>query len=75
MAQERTLRLKVVGDQRMHCAGCESTVRFTLGRLPGVQRVHADRKTQVIVVSAGEGLDPRRVLEELEWIGYQTAAE
>ncbi|MGH2625478.1 MAG: heavy-metal-associated domain-containing protein [Anaerolineales bacterium] len=76
MTEAKTLRLKVVGEQAMHCAGCESTVRFTLERIPGVRQVRADRKTQSIEVSTDEGrIDLRRILEELEWIGYRAAAE
>lgn len=44
------MTLEVVGDNIIHCAGCENTIKFSLSRLPGVQRVAADRKTQLIEI-------------------------
>ena len=31
----------VIGEEKMHCAGCESRVRLALSRLAGVQEVLA----------------------------------
>ena len=68
------LKLNVVGEQTMHCTGCERTVIFTLSRLPGVQAVQADHKTQVIEISLELGeTDLEKVIAELDWIGYQVA--
>ena len=44
------LRLKVVGDYIINCAGCENTIQFSLSRLPAVRTVNADRKTQLIEI-------------------------
>lgn len=44
------LTLEVVGDYTIHCGGCENTIQFSLSRLPGVQRVDADRSTQLIEI-------------------------
>jgi len=41
---------EVVGDEKMHCGGCETRVRFALSRMPGVQEVFASSKTQRIAV-------------------------
>ncbi|THC40236.1 heavy-metal-associated domain-containing protein [Massilia sp. Mn16-1_5] len=41
---------EVVGDEKMHCGGCETRVRFALSRMPGVQEVLASSKTQRIAV-------------------------
>lgn len=69
-----TKTLKVTGDQKMHCGGCESTVKFALKQLPGVQQVEANHKTQLIDVTFDtEVLDMGRVYQELGWIGYQVA--
>ena len=69
-----TKTLKVVGEQTMHCGGCESTVKFALKQLPGVQRVEASHKTQLIDLTFDvEKLDMGRVQQELGWIGYQVA--
>jgi len=70
-----SLKLKVIGEQTMHCAGCERTVEFTLLRLPGVQKVKADQKTQTIEISpASNAIDLEKVKAELDWIGYQVEA-
>lgn len=69
------LKLKVIGGQTMHCAGCERTVKFTLSHLPGVREVRTDRKTQTIeidLVSGEAGLE--KVKATLDWIGYQVEA-
>lgn len=66
------LKLKVVGEQTMHCAGCESTVRFTLSHLPGVRGVKADHKAQTIEVDlVSDETDLEKVKAQLDWIGYQ----
>ena len=36
------LNLKIMGEQTMHCSGCERTVQFTLARVPGVRSVKAN---------------------------------
>jgi len=64
--------LQVIGQQTMHCGGCENTVKFALKQLPGVQQVEASHKTQLINLTFdAEALDLERVHEELDWIGYQ----
>ena len=70
---EKTI-LKVVGDQMMHCGGCESTITFALSNLSGVEAVRADHKTQLIeLMISDEGADLEKVQSELDWIGYKTA--
>jgi len=54
MSENQTIKLKVVGDNTIHCAGCENTIQFSLSRLPGVRTVDADRNTQLIKID----LDP-----------------
>jgi Cd2+/Zn2+-exporting ATPase len=66
--------LKVIGEQTMHCGGCESTVAFALKQLPGVQQVEASHKTQRIDLTFDpQLLDLERVRQELAWTGYQVA--
>jgi copper chaperone CopZ len=70
--QSKTLR--VIGEQTMHCGGCENTIKFALKQLPGVQQVEANHGTQLIHLSFDpQVLDLERVRQELEWIGYQAA--
>ena len=35
-------------DKAIHCAGCEARIQSVLARIPGVQEVKADYKTQKI---------------------------
>ena len=69
-----TKTLKVVGDQKMHCGGCENTVEFTLKEITGVQQVEADHKTQLIkVVFDPQDIDMGKMQQELVMVGYQVA--
>jgi copper chaperone CopZ len=66
--------LKVIGQQKMHCGGCENTVKFALKQLLGVQTVEASHKTQLIELTFdAQAVDLKRVQQELDWIGYQVA--
>lgn len=72
MREGNKLKLEVVGDQIMHCHGCEQTVEFTLGRVAGVRQVKADYKDQTIaILSDPAGIDLAELVAELEWIGYR----
>lgn len=72
MSEAKRIQLKVVGERTIHCDGCENTVEFTLSKLPGVQRVAADRHTQGIMIELGEeGPGLEQIKSELEWIGYE----
>jgi len=72
MAKLETIRLKVVGEQTIHCAGCENAIQTGLSRLPGVRRVKADHKTQMVEVSANtKQTGPERIQEWLAWAGYE----
>lgn len=65
----------VVGEEKMHCGGCESRVRFALSRLPGVQDVQADSKTQrIAVVINPSQITPEDVQARLKVAGFETAA-
>ena len=73
MAKLETFRLKVIGEQTIHCGGCENAIQMSLSQLPGVKRVKADHKTQLVEVSADVGqTDLDAVLARLEWMGYRT---
>ena len=45
MAQIMTHEITVL-DKAIHCAGCEARIQSVLARMPGVQEVDADYKTQ-----------------------------
>ena len=72
MSNQNTLKLRVIGQQTIHCNGCERNVEFTLSRLPGVRVVKADHNTQEIEIALiGEETDLEKIKAELEWIGYE----
>jgi len=63
---------QVVGEQQIHCAGCESRISYALRRVPGVRDVQASADTQQIAVV----VDPAQVTleaiqEKLQTLGYQ----
>ena len=69
----QTTCLKITGPNKMHCAGCESSVRFALSILPGVNRVDARWKSQEIIVDHALGVPLMELERALASIGYQVA--
>jgi len=68
----KRVELKVVGERTIHCSGCESTVKFTLSRIPGLEQIEADHQTQLIQFEFNPGVaDLEKVKAELQWIGYE----
>ena len=66
------LKLKVIGDQTIHCSGCERTIQISLSRLPGVRKVDADHHTQLIDVTLDpDQTDESKVLATLSEIGWE----
>jgi len=66
------VQFEVVGEEKIHCAGCESRIATALRRLPGVEVVQASAETQRVSVT----IDPARTSEDevrarLEQLGYQ----
>jgi copper chaperone CopZ len=71
----KIVTLKVVGDNKMNCAGCERSVTATLADLPGVREVRADHRTQNIDITLTDGeTDVDALQSELQEIGYTTEA-
>ena len=72
MIESQTIRLKVVGENTLHCSGCERTVEFTLSHIPGIDQVVADHNQQTIqFVSTSTDTDLEKVKADLQWIGYE----
>lgn len=68
----QTKTLKAVGRNTMHCGGCESTVKFSLRQLPGIEKVEANYKTQRIRLAFDpQAVTLERVRQALDEIGYQ----
>lgn len=75
MAHLQTVELKTAAGA-IHCSACERRIEALLGRLPGVQRVAADQRTQRVVLT----LDPEltslgEVEAKLEFLGFPGASE
>ena len=71
----KTLNLKIVGDNTMHCAGCERSITFSLSQLPGVEEVKADWKEQAIQIDiSSDESDLENIKTALDWIGYEVEA-
>lgn len=63
--------LEVVGEQTIHCAGCEATIRRGLGQLPGVLRVEPSRRTQRVQVTLDTAQTSLEALQKhLAWMGW-----
>lgn len=67
----KTLEFTVIGEEKMHCAGCETRVGAALRRLEGVRDVAASAQTQRIRVT----IDPTavstgQIRARLAQIGY-----
>lgn len=73
MAKVEQLEL-VVLERAIHCSGCESRIQSILGKLPGVMKVKADRKTQRVSLALDvEKTLPDEVRRKLEVAGYCTS--
>lgn len=65
---------QVIGDERLHCAGCEARICSALLRLPGVRNVQASAQSQQISVSLDSTqVSPEQVHARLQRLGYQVA--
>lgn len=67
------IQFEVIGEEKIHCAGCESRIATALRRLPGVEEVQASAETQRVKLV----IDPARVSADevrarLEQLDYQT---
>jgi copper chaperone CopZ len=72
MAQIQSHELKVL-DKAIHCAGCEARIQGLLARMPGVQEVKADHRTQKVRLTLDSGsVSIQEVKEKLEDLGYRT---
>lgn len=68
------LSYTVTGEEKMHCAGCESRVKNALQRLDGVHQVVAAAEGQDIRVSIDRSkISPERIEARLAQIGYEVS--
>lgn len=69
----KSFTLNVVGEPRLHCAGCEQRVVRALSSQPGVRQVRADASSQQIEVLFDNSiLEEAAVIERIQSLGYVT---
>ena len=69
----KSTTLEVIGDQKLHCEGCENRVMRLLKALPGVIRVRAQASNQHVDVQFDpELLDSTKIADRLAQAGYET---
>ena len=67
--------LKIVGDHKMTCGGCEGRVQNSLMGITGVTEAKADRNTQLVEVTlSSDEVTLAQMQASLEMIGYQAEA-
>lgn len=68
----RKIELEVIGEQTIHCRGCENTIRRGLFQLPGVRQVEPSHKTQRIELTLdSDEVAIEAVREKLDRMGWQ----
>ena len=69
------IEFQVIGDEKIHCSGCETRIAFALRRLPGVREVRASAESQRIAVTIDPAeLSPEQVRARLLELGYEVAS-
>lgn len=67
-----TIEFQVIGNERMHCSGCETRIGYALRRLPGVRDVRASVATQRVSVTIDPAeIGPEQVQGRLQQLGYE----
>lgn len=68
------IEFTVVGEEKLHCEGCEQRVDRALKRLDGVREVEASHRSQHIEVEYDPGqVDEEEIRERLDLLGYEVA--
>ena len=69
------IEFQVIGDEKIHCSGCETRIAFALRRLAGVREVRASAESQRIAVTIDPAeLSPEQVRARLQELGYEVAS-
>lgn len=69
----KSVALKVIGDQKLHCESCEQRVVRVLKALEGIQQVRADASSQRIEVLFDPAkLEESVIVNRLDLLGYTT---
>ena len=69
----KSVVLEIVGEQRMHCEGCQERVEDILREMQGVRKVHAEaRKQRVQVLFDSTQVQIASIADRLREAGYET---
>ena len=69
----KSMTLEGIGEQRLHCEGCENRVMRLLKAVQGVARVRAQSSNQRIDVQFDPAMtDEPAIAERLAGAGYET---
>ncbi len=69
---KESVHFTVIGDDKLHCSGCEQRVGRALKREPGVEAVQASFKTQKVDVTYDpQKTDRQKLRERLNLLGYE----
>ncbi len=69
----KSITLQVVGDDRLHCEGCEERVEQALKKVPGVSQIRARSSNQRIQILFDPSvLDANAIAARVATVGYQT---
>ena len=72
----KSVTLEVIGDQQLHCGGCEDRAMRLLKAVKGVERVRARAASQRVEVQFDAAvLQPAAIAERLRTAGYETRPE
>jgi copper chaperone CopZ len=67
-----TVEFTVVGEDKIHCEGCEQRIGKALKRLPGVEGVEASAESQRVVATIDtDQVGADEVRDRLEFLGYE----
>ena len=68
----KQVKYRVIGEDKMHCKGCETRVIDALNNLKGVQEVQADANEQRIsIIFNTDDVGPEELEGRLEELGYK----
>jgi copper chaperone CopZ len=71
-----TMTFSVVGDQQIHCDGCEQRISRALDRVAGVKTVDASAQRQRLVIETDPTqTSPEQLCERLDLLGYDVTDE
>jgi copper chaperone len=67
----QALKYEVVGEEKIHCGGCESRITNALKRLEGVRDVAASSADQRVTVTVDKSrVSPEQLEQRLAQLGY-----